>query len=413
MLWMHAPELCVTRAAQIESLLLASTAVRPNTLPFLPTPLRYHRMRLRWCGAALLALLQRWGVYVVVGLAMLGAFSAGGTTSIAAITAWSVLPLFKAAAQSFGLGVLLAALHALIGLGAVIALRPVLWSALWAEAERALPVPPRERLVSDAWVVLLALLPLFVIYAVGAVTWLAPVPDWLRGAEWSAACALALSMASSMAAGLLVLTAMRRPPRGASLRALTRAQAHADWARWRQPMWRALLLWPMTRGPARRTGRWLVGLMAGLLATDAAMASVRGQLAGAGTSSWCLAAWGLVSLAGTSRLYALVQRELAPLHDACAPLPISARQRLLARRLLALLPLIVGLVWMPVAWWLGESAVRPAVAGVYLLVSLVGHAWQLAGRQPQATTSNQSQGEAVRWVFTLVLLTALATEVFA
>lgn len=376
-------------------------------------PLRYHRVRLQWCAAALLALLRRWGVYVVMGLAMLGAFSVGGTTSIAAITAWSVLPLFKAASQSLGLGLLGAALHALVGAGAVIALRPVLWPAQWAEAERALPVTPRQRLVSDACIVLLALLPLFVVYAVGAATWFAPAPAWLRGAEWSAASMLALSMALSMAAGLLVLTAMRRPPRAASSRRVASAQAAADWARLRQPIWRALLLWPLTRGPARRTGRWLLGLTASLLATDAAMAAVRGQLAGAGSSSWCLAAWGLVSLAGTSRLYALVQRELAPVHDACAPLPISAQHLLHARRLLALLPLIAGLGLMLVAWWRGESSVRPAVAIAYVLVSLTGHAWQLAGQPPRASTSNQAQGEVVRWVFTLVLLTALATEVFA
>ena len=172
----------------------------------------------------------------------------------------------------------------------------------------------------------------------------------------------------------------------------------------------------MTRGPARRTGRWLIGLTASLLATDAAMASVHGQLAGAGSSSWCLAAWGLVSLIGTSRLYALIRRELAPVHDACAPLPISARQLLQARRLLALLPLVAVLVWMHFDWWRAESAVRPAVAGAYLLVSLLGHAWQLVDSAQPSTSNqekNQAQGQAVRWVFTLVLLTALATEVFA
>lgn len=386
-------------------------APRPLSPDRLPSNMSYHRMRLKWCGATLRALLRRWAVYVVLGLLIVGAGSVGATTAMAAIAAWSVLPLFKAASQSAPLGLLGAMLHALIGAGVVLALRPVLWPVQWAEAERALPVAARERLLSDIGVVLLALLPLNAVYAAGATSWLVPPPAWLHGAEWRAVLMLLLSMALSVLAGVQVLTALRRPPRSArlgrlsSVRAVYRTQGA-------QPIWRVLLLWPLTRGPARRAGRWLVGLTFSLLATDAAMAAVHGQWAGAGGASWCLAAWGLVSLAGTSRLYALVQCELAPLHEACSHLPISARRLLGARRLLALSPLLTGLALMPLAWWCSGAIARPAVAAAYLLVSLGGHAWQLMGQRPQASEAEQAQRQVVRWLFTLVLLTALASEVF-
>jgi hypothetical protein len=55
--------------------------------PLCVPPLTYHRTRLQWCAAALWRLLRQWLVYLVIGLVLLGAFSAGATTSMAALVA--------------------------------------------------------------------------------------------------------------------------------------------------------------------------------------------------------------------------------------------------------------------------------------------------------------------------------------
>jgi hypothetical protein len=377
--------------------------------------LSYHRIRLQWCGAALRRLLRQWLVYLVIGLVLLGAFSAGGATAIAAIVAWSVLGLFHAASQGSGPGLLAAVLHALVGAGVVLALRPVLWPVQWAQAEQALPLTQRERLTSDAIVVALALLPLFVIYVAGAATWLTPPPAWLRDAKGTALLMVALSMTLSHAAGMVVLQQMRypvrwsrRPPRATSaslaIRTLSRRQ-HPGWA---------TVYWPLARGPAQRSGRWLLGLTLALLGLALAMAQVHWQWLGVDAGLWCLFLWSLLSMAGSSRLHALIERELMPLHAACASLPISQQRLLWARRGLGLLPLLLGLCSLALAWWLGVRPIHHTVAGLYLLVSLLGHAWQLSGNPPEGTVSLQvqSQNQTVRWVLTLVVLLALASEVF-
>jgi hypothetical protein len=373
----------------------------------LPSPLSYCRIRLQWCGSVLRGLLKQWLVYVVVGLALLGGFSAGATSSMAALMAWSVLALFQAASHGVAEGLVVAALHSLVGALLTLALRPVMWPATWAQAERALPLSWRDRVVTDACVVALGLLPLFAVYVVGAVSWLATSPAWLQGARWSAVLMLLVSMLLSHAAGVLVLHHMRRPARQAAPdrgEALVKPRHIA--VRRQHPGW-PLLWWPMVRGPAQRTGRWAMGLTGLLVIVEVSMSCAQWRVADVNGATWCLAAWSLLSLAGTSRLQALIQRELAPLHEACAPLPLSLKRWLWLRRALALLPLLVGLLGLPLAWWHSTPDVRPAVAGLFVVVSLLGHAWQLLGDQPG------SQTQVVRWVLTLVVLTALASEVFA
>jgi hypothetical protein len=377
--------------------------------------LSYHRIRLQWCGATLWRLLRQWLVYLVIGLVLLGAFSAGGLSAIAAIVAWSVLGLFHAASQGLGSGLLAAVLHALVGAGVVLALRPVLWPVQWAQAEQALPLTQRERLTSDAIVVALALLPLFVIYVAGAATWLIPPPAWLRDAKGTALLMLALSMALSHAAGMGVLQQMRHPVRWArrSPHASPTSRAMRMLTRRLHPGW-VLVYWPLTRGPAQRSGHWLLGLTLVLLGLALTMAQAHGQWLGVDTGLWCLYLWSLLSMAGSSRLHALIGRELAPLHAACAPLPVSQQRLLWARRGLGLLPLGLGLCSLALAWWLGIRPIHHTVAGLYLLVSLLGHAWQLSAHPPEGTVSLQvqSQNQTVRWVLTLVVLLALASEVF-
>jgi hypothetical protein len=377
--------------------------------------LSYHRIRLQWCGAALWRLLRQWLVILVMGLVLLGAFSVGATTSMAAIVAWSVLGLFHAASQGLGPGLLAAVLHALVGAGVVLALRPVLWPLSWAQAEQALPLTQRERLTSDAIVVALALLPLFVIYVAGAATWLTPPPAWLRDAKWTALLMLALSMALSHAAGMAVLQQMRHPVRWSRRppRATSASVAMGTLSRRQHPGW-ALLYWPLARGPARRSGRWLLGLTLALLGLTLAMARARWQWLGVDAGLCYLFLWSLLSMAGSSRLHALIERELAPLHAACAPLPLSSQRLLWVRRGLGLLPLGLGLCSLVLAWWLSGRPIHYTVAGSYLLVSLLGHAWQLSSNPPEGTVSLQvqSQNQTVRWVLTLVVLLALASEVF-
>lgn len=118
-------------------------------------------------------------------------------------------------------------------------------------------------------------------------------------------------------------------------------------------------------------------------------------------------------MAGSSRLHALIERELAPLHAACAPLPLSPQRLQWTRRGLGLLPLVLGLCALPLAWWLSARPIHPTVALWYLLASLLGHAWQLSGSTPTASVTAQSQNQTVRWVLTLVVLLALASEVFS
>jgi hypothetical protein len=383
-----------------------------TTFPF-SSPLSYHRIRMLWCRVALLRLLRQWLVYLVIGLVLLGAFSAGGTTSIAAMVAWSVLGLFHATSQGIGPGLVAAALHALVGLGVILALRPVLWSVQWAQAEQALPLTQRQRLASDAAVVALALLPLYVIYAAGAATWLTPPPAWLRDAKWTALMILTLSMVLSYLAGVGVLQHMRRPTAARHRYPALALQVAARPSKRQHPTW-ALMYWPLVRGPAQRSGRWLVGLTLTLLGLELALVCARWRLAGVDGVLWCMFLWSLVSMAGSSRLHALIQRELAPLHAACTQLPLSQQRLLWLRRGLGLLPLVFGLCAMPLALTLGTWPVRHTVAALYLLASLLGHAWQFDAPRPtrQVNLQIQSQNQAVRWVLTLVLLLALASEMF-
>lgn len=376
-------------------------------------PLSYHHIRLQWCGAALWRLLRQWLVVLVIGLVLLGAFSVGATSSMAALVAWSVLGLFHAASQGLGQGLLAAGLHALVGAGVVLALRPVLWPVAWAQAEQALPLTQRERLTSDAIVVALALLPLLVIYVAGAATWLMPPPIWLQEAKGTALLMLALSMALSHALGMGVLYHLRHPVKRAlrQPRALSASCAVNTLSRRQHPAW-ALVVWPLLRGPAQRSGRWLLGLTLVLLGLAWAMAQAHWQLAGVDGALWCLFLWSLLSMVGSSRLQALIGRELAALHAACAPLPLSPQRLLWVRRGLGLLPLVLGLCALPLALWLSAWPIRHTVAGWYLLASLLGHAWQLSPPAESITLQAQSQNQTVRWVLTLVVLLALASEVF-
>ncbi len=122
--------------------------------------LSYGAMRLRWCGWALLAFARRWGVYLVVTAAVVGAGSNSPVQAVSAVAAWLVLPLFWAAGQGNWLLPAWVA-QVLLGLALLWGARALLWPPQWAEAERALPLRRSDTQVSDACVVSLALAPLW------------------------------------------------------------------------------------------------------------------------------------------------------------------------------------------------------------------------------------------------------------
>jgi hypothetical protein len=349
-------------------------------------------MRLRWCASALRDLLRRWAVYIVAGLAMLGAFSAGALSSMSAAAAWSVLPLFRAAAQPWWQGWVTGLAHGLIGAGVAWAPRS------WREQEAALPIAPRARLASDLAVTALGLLPLWAVYAAGSAVWLAHAPAWLDGRQAIAVAGVLGSMLVSLVLGTAAVQALRRPARAA--RRGPSSVGTGGSGLQHRAVFAATSWWPLWRGAAARAGRFIPAAALGLVLLAAAPLRW-------GHGSWWLAGFGLAGLAATVRLHALLRLDLAPLHAACVQLPIAPRRLSLGRRLLALLPALAGLLALPWVWRLDTAPLRPGLAGFYLAAALAGHGWLVAA-DPEG-----AQEQAGRWLFTLVLLTAIASEVYA
>ena len=89
--------------------------------------------------------------------------------------------------------------------------------------------------------------------------------------------------------------------------------------------------------------------------------------------------------------------------EACAWLPLSPAALQRGRDLLCLLPLLpAGAV---LAIGLRDAAFRPAVLAAYLLACVGACTWQVLSR----TTEPADQSS--RWLFSLVLCLALASEV--
>lgn len=351
----------------------------------------YHAMRLGWCRLALVLFLRRWGIYIVVGALAFGAGSSTPAHAIAGVAAWTVMPIFSAATHGPWLlpG---AVLQALVVLGCVWGLRALLWPQRWREAEAALPIDPRLRLRSDLIVVAVALLPLVLLQAAGAGAMLAG----RRGAPGSvlAVATLVLSNAAALAAGVALLQRLRRPAGGwrAPARPVPSVSGvlHGGWP------W-ALLLQPLWRGPARRTGR-LLALGGFALAVPGAVMGWQPTLL-----PWMLALLAAAGLLLVTRLNGLSREEFEPLFEAAVMLPLrpSSLQRLRALLCLApLLPacaaLLPGLVATP---W------RPMVLLAYAAAVLAACLAEVVSRPAEPSD------KAARWIFSLVLCLALASEV--
>ena len=448
-----------------------------------PAPLSYANVRLRWCRVAMLAFVRRWGVYFLVGATVFGAGSNNPLQSAGALAAWSVVPLFQAAALPGwrGGGLLLAVIVAQSALGGAMvwALRTLLWPARWGAPERALPITHRERLISDATVVALGLLPLGVVYAVGATVWLLQGPAWLMPHWVLALASLWLLILGSLLAGLGAMQWVRLigapGQRGAPWRgwlsgsAASRSkplavpeQHHANQrahgpahgpahesvhapahepaqglARWPVPLCPAWVLsaLPLWRGPARRTGRLM--LLGSLVLLGVALAWCLGPATPGGDfggqrsawfGGWCLAGFALLSLLVSTRVNTLSRAELLPLVAACAVLPLSPKRLCRQRAALALLPCglgVLGLLAMMLT--LPPGVVRGPVAAAFLLACLAASTMEVlsagmgaatgaavgdvAGAAMAVGLATDAGNQASRWLLSLVMMVALATEV--
>ena len=371
----------------------------------LSTPLGYHGMRLRWCRDALLRLLRRWAVYIVVGALVIGAGASGAWQAITAVAAWLVLPLFVSASH----GAWLAAGIAMQGLAGglvAVALSPLLWQRTWADAERALPIAPGLRLASDAAMVAMALAPLLLLCTVGAVTLLGHRPAWLLPYRDRAIAGLLAAVALSIALGTAFLQWQRRTgDRGARAEfsgVQRQRTSAADALRVSTLRWpRALVWWPLWRGPARRTG---LGLWLG---TATLCVPAVGLALITGFTGWWLAGFATLALVSSSVLDAVARKEFADLHEACRPLPIKPTSLGRMRASIALAPLLPGLATLPIALAVSHVAVRPLVLAGYVVACIGSCALEVAA------TARDAQSKASRWLLVLIVAVALASEVAA
>jgi hypothetical protein len=367
--------------------------------------LSYGAMRMRWCRWALQAFVKRWAVYLLVAVAVVGAGAVGFVTIIMAAAAWVVLPLFYAASQ--GLWWLPAVVvQALLGAAAVWGMRQWLWPLSWGDAERALPIARRELQRSDTQVVLIALLPLLLLYAVGGASLLSQNPDWLRPVRVRAGLGLMVAAAFSVLLGVGLLQRQRLPATvralavpasAATLPAISRSQSSTRWvgsAHWAL----ALVWWPLWRGPARRTGQWL------LVGTLVLLVPALGMSFSPHGVAWWLAALALLAMLVATRINHLAREELQPLLHACSMLPLRLQRVEWLRASLGVWPVLLALGVTAVVL-LGQPAWRPVVGAAFAVALLMSVLLEVIA--PPAT----AEDKAARWLFSLVLCVCLATEV--
>lgn len=367
-------------------------------------PLRYGSMRLRWCGWALRAFIARWGVYgVVTGLA-LSAGASGWEQVLQAVAAVLVLPLFSASQHGWLLWP--AALgQALMGAVAVWGGRSLLWPTHWAESERALPLSHRETVRSDLLVVLLVLTPLLLLYVAGAVSVLAHKPAWLLPTQGRALAALTLAAVMSVGLGVALLQPQRRYRSGGVSSfaeqndlATTGKRSSAVGPR------RALILLPLWRGPALRTGVTLVVSTTALIG----IAVIPAALGWTARWPWLLAGWAVIALLAATRINHLSRLELTELLQACAGLPIDRRMLWGTRAALGLWPLLPGLIAVLTGVAVARPAgLRPAVLWAWVAACVLACLVEVSA-EPQ-----RASDKAARWWFSLLVCICLACEVVA
>jgi hypothetical protein len=361
--------------------------------------------------------LRRWGVLLAIVVLAFGAGSSALLHSAGALAAWVVLPLFIAASAPWTLALAVLAQSA-AGVLLLWGMRQILWPTRWAQAERALPIPRGQTVRSDVAVVALALVPLMVVEALGAATLFAQDPALLHATRVRALLALALARGASLLGGVALLQALRRsagrpgsdwrsmwvqwrqrPRAGATVASEPRARPTARPVNWG----RALLWWPLWRGPARRTGAAACSAVF-VLCVPAAL-----LLALPSSPGWVFAAFSLASLLALTRIVTLARLEFAPLFAACIALPLPATSLERARALLCLAPLLPGVAALFSVLVVGpdRAIVRPAVLGLYGLVWSAGCTTEALARPAEANV------KASRWLLTLAALVTIGAEVVA
>ncbi len=366
--------------------------------------LAYHPVRLAWCRAALRGLIRRWGIYLLVGMLILGGSGAHALAAMSGLVAWSVLPLLHATQQSFQQTLLMGLIYALIGGALHWALSPLLWPRTWDEAERALPIAVAERRSSDLIMTLLGLTPLFLVYLAGVAVWWVQSPAWIAPLWATALCLLLASMGLSVALGVALLGRRRSlSMRTASARARRVAGAVPSGLQPRSTTM-TLVLVPLWRGPAQRCGRWCVLSTLSLFSLAACVA------AWPQWTSWWLAAVATLGQATCSRLNGLIATELGGLHDACAALPVRPAWLRRARLLLALTPLLIGQALLLGILVNSGMSLQSGALAAYLTVMLLGNAAlnAAAGHPPRP---EEAQARVSWWLLILVATIALASEV--
>lgn len=380
----------------------------------IPTPsekLDYAQVRLRWCRASLMKLLRRWATYIVVAVVVLGSSAAGSAANMSSMLVVPLLPLLFALEQPLWIRGLTVIAYSLLGLVVCWGLRPLLWPSSWRDVEWSLPISRRAQGLSDLTVVLIGLTPLFGLYAAGLVVWMARTPHWKAAALLAVLALLLPAMVLSLLSGMAILRALRGQGRASALAlGATVARAHPAAREWKATSaFSALIVLPLMRGPARRAGRLL--LFTPLLAAGHALALWAPAL-----TPWWLAAFALLSLLLTTRLNSLLCSDLAPLHAACAPLPVAAERLVLARHALAMLPVVFALALLaPVLLWLG-ARLRPGAAVGFVLVVLGGnlfHVLRTAASTASLARKEDSSTRAAGWLVILALQIAFASEIMA
>lgn len=361
--------------------------------PQVVMPRTYRQVRRQQCIATLRAFVRRWGVYLAIAACVAG-------IGAPAVAVWSVLPLFWAVDHPpWAVPVLL--LYALIGAALLWAARALLWPGEWAETERALPIPRRQRVMSDVETVMLALLPLAALFGAGTAVLLAQEPVWLRPIRDWAVGALLVALAGAAALAVAGLQRLRRMPVELGSSRADPASRHVTRPRdatRRDALW-ALVWTPLWRGPARRTAR------TALMGSMALAAMVGAILLWRSEARWGMAGFVLVALVVVSRLQALSRHELGPLFAHSVQLPLSLANLERARAVIALAPALAGLLLL----WAATAvvAMRPALWWSFVAVSCLS--WFAEVRMP----ARDDAAHGARWLVSLALGVALGTEAVA
>ena len=355
-------------------------------------PVGVARMRWRYSAGALAALARRWGGFVAVVAALLGSYM------VQAI-GWPMLPLLWACAQPPALMLAGILAHALPAAVLAWGLREALLPTHWLQAERSLPLPRLQRHAADLSVIALAQLPLQALYLLSWLGWRHARPVWMQGLWGAAALAWLASALLGLLLALALLQGHRRPASAKTARAVLPTPMRPA-----RPagIWRALVLLPLWRGPARPVLLPLLLCPLGLLALLALAWRLPAQ------ADWCLAGYALVAMLGTSRAHALALRCYAPLIEASQVLPLVPQAWPL--RLMALASAPAWLNWPLLCALLGALLLggswklAPIVTPLYLLAAAILPVLAMSGPQ------QRSEVRAARWLLCLIVWVVLATE---